>query len=209
MKFIDISLPIRDGMMTYPQNPAVNIVRAPHPSARISRITVGSHTGTHIDAPLHVLAKGRGVDVYPLAQLSGPARVLDCTAVSEMIMPDHLKRFQIRRGQRILLKTKNSLRGFKKFRRDAIGINGNSARYLAGCGIQLVGIDSLSIKRPGVDDPEAHLALLRKRIPILEGLNLSKVNPGTYDLLCLPLLLPGLDGAPCRAVLVENLEFRK
>lgn len=200
---IDISIPIQEGMITYPGNPEVKIVRHRGATSVHSEITLGSHTGTHIDAPSHVFAKGKALDSFPFSYFIGPCRVLDFSAAKDAITIQDLRKHGIKKGERILAKTKNSTRGFKKFYSDYIYLDGDAADYLAEKGILLFGIDSLSVKKRGGSDLRPHSSLLRKNIPIVEGLNLAEVKEGKYYLSCLPLAFNKLDGSPARAVLVR------
>lgn len=201
MRWIDISLPIYPGMVVYPENPDVLMTPVVGKTSTLNKITFGSHTGTHIDAPRHVFKKGRGIEAFTLTQLIGPCRVLDCMRARESITIADLKPFRIRRGERILLKTKNSRRGFARFHNDFVALGGDAAEYLVGRGVTLVGIDALSIKRRGVTDHRPHTVLLRNSVVIVEGLNLHRVRPGTYLFIGLPLRFDGLDGAPARVIL--------
>lgn len=201
---IDISLEICEGMITYPGNPAVVIREVRGETSIHSDIHLGSHTGTHVDAPRHVFTKGKGVDEINLQALMGKCRVLDMTHVEKGISVNDLESTHIKAGERILAKTKNSLRGFKEFFDDFIYLEGDAAEYLAKIGIVLFGIDSLSVKEKGGEDARAHTSLLERDIVIVEGLDLSGADGGEYDLIVLPLKLKGLDGSPARALLTKN-----
>lgn len=202
-KITDISLPIYGGMPVYPNNPPVKITSLKTPNSYISEITLGSHTGTHIDVPRHINENGLTVDKIELDQLSGPVRVLDMTHCKESISVEDLKKENIKAGERILVKTQNSIRGFKEFYPDYIYLSGEAAEFLAEQKIIIFGIDSISIKQKGSPDLRPHTELLNNNIIIIEGLDLSKANPGSYNLFCLPLNLIGLDGAPARAILTN------
>ena len=202
--YFDISLPIYEGMITYPGNPEVEIESLKTKTSFISKITFGSHTGTHIDAPRHVFGNGKGVDQISLEALIGPCRVIDLARVEIRITPEDLEKHQIKKGERILVRTRNSQRGFKKFYDDYVHLDSDAAEFLARCGIQLFGIDSLSVKKRGSLDNRPHTALLKKNIPILEGIDLSKVQAGGYSLVALPLKLKKGDGAPARAILIQS-----
>ncbi len=204
MKIIDISLEIREGMITYPGNPTVSIREVPGKTSTHAEIHLGSHTGTHVDAPQHVFSQGKGVDELDLSKLIGTCRVLDMTHVNEAIAVDDLKKADVKEGERILVKTKNSLRGFKEFFDDFIYLEGDAADYLAELGILLFGIDSLSVKKKGGEDARSHTSLLERDIVIVEGLNLAGVEAGEYDLIVLPLKFKGLDGSPARALLMKH-----
>ena len=201
MKFFDISIPIKNGMVVYPGNTEVEITSIPSAASLSSRIVMGSHAGTHIDAPKHVFRKGKGVDTIPLSSLIGPCRVLDMTHCTECVRITDLKPYRIKKGERILVKTKNSRRGFTTFRNDFIYLDGDAANFLAQKKIALFGIDYLSVKKKGGADTRPHTSLLKRGIVILEGINLSRVTAGCYTLFCLPLRFAGIDGSPCRAVL--------
>lgn len=200
---IDISLPIHTGMIVYPGNPPVTIRPEKGETTFRSLITFGSHTGTHIDAPRHSFRNGRPIDRIPLETFFGVCRVLDMTHERHAVTIASLKKARVRKGERILFKTRNSKRGYKRFYSDYIYLDGDGAEYLAHIGIKLVGIDHLSIKQKGSTDTRPHESLLKKNIPIIEGLNLSRVIAGTYTLAALPLKCAGLDGSPARVVLIK------
>jgi arylformamidase len=186
----------------------------PEDSSASSSITFGSHTGTHIDAPAHVMEGGLSIDKIPLENFVGLCRVFDFSeesgeAITKQMLKGKLEKIFLsasggKKGERILLKTKNSLWGFKEFYEDYVYLDGDAAEYLAGLDVLLVGIDALSIKKRGGKDNRPHTALLSKNIPIVEGLNLSSVAEGEYELFCLPLNFTGIDGASARAILIEK-----
>src|SRR3989338_2050061 len=211
MKIIDISLPLNNNTPIYPENVpfTVSIHRAmPEYATQLSSITFGSHTGTHIDAPGHAIEGAFMIDKIPLQNFIGSCRVLDFSDslkyLGEAVTEPLLKNKNIKRGERILLKTRNSLRGFKEFYDDYVYLDGDAADYLANLAVTLVGIDALSIKKRRGSDRRPHVSLLAKNIPIIEGLNLASVSEGEYELIVLPLNLTGMEGAPARAVLIEK-----
>lgn len=208
MKIIDISLPINNQTPVYPGNVPVDIRihhAMPEHATQLSSITFGSHTGTHIDAPGHAIQGALFLDKIPLETFIGTCRVLDFSKESnEGVTLEFLKNKNIKNSERILLKTRNSIRGFETFYDDYVYLDGEGADYLAELGVALVGIDALSIKKRGSNDHRPHLALLSKNIPIIEGLDLSKVVEGEYELFCLPLNFTNIDGAPARAILIQN-----
>jgi arylformamidase len=204
MGIIDISLSIKEGMITYPGNPSVTIEQIKDPASTHSKVTLGSHTGTHIDAPLHVFEKGKGIGELSLPLFFGECRVLDMTHVSEVITRSDLEKNTIQAGERILVKTKNSQRGFEAFYEDYVYLDGDGADFLTQKGILLFGIDSLSIKKKGDPDRRPHTSLLKRDIPILEGITLANVQPGNYTLIALPLKFGTIDASPVRAVLFTN-----
>ena len=170
--------------------------------ANVSSLDFGAHTGTHIDAPVHFLEGRGGVETIPLDALIGPAVVVDARHLSEDIGARALGTLRIPVGtQRVLFKTPNSALWERPgFSDDFIGLTETAARKLAARGVRLVGIDYLSIA-PRHDPAPTHRILLEAGIVILEGLDLRNVTPGDYDLVALPLLIPGSDGGPARALL--------
>jgi arylformamidase len=204
-QWIDISVSIYAGMVLWPGDPAVEISQPMHLDrgdvCTVSRLALGMHTGTHVDAPSHFLKGAKGVDALSLDAMVGPARVvevLDTAAIGET----DLNGRGIERGDRILLKTANSARCWNtdEFVPDFAHLTLDGANYLAGLRVRTIGIDYLSIGH-GDDGPAVHRALLGADVLIVEGLNLSGVEPGAYDLVCLPLKIRGGDGAPARALL--------
>jgi len=168
----------------------------------LTTFSMSAHTGTHMDAPRHFVPDGETIDAAPLPVLIGPARVIE-TRDPVAIRPAELARCRIRRGERILFKTPGSARRWStdEFDENFVYIAKDTAAYLAERRVSLVGIDYLSIGGFRHDGEETHRILLGAGIWVIEGLNLSKVKPGRYDLICLPLRLQGADGAPARAVL--------
>lgn len=211
MKIIDISLKLNNETPIYTGNVPVSVSihhAMPEFSTQLSTITFGSHTGTHIDAPAHCIQGALTLDKIPLETFVGVCRVLDFSQSegkeNELVTREMLQEKNIQKSERILLKTKNSLRGFKEFYSDYIYLDGDAADYLASLDILLIGIDSLSIKKSGGPDNRPHLSFLSKNIPIIEGLNLSDVSEGEYELISLPLNFTNIEGAPARAVLIER-----
>lgn len=206
-KVIDISLPIKEGMAVYPGNPEVRISSASDilcgDSSSVSLLTLGSHTGTHVDAPIHAIKGAPTLSSFNLLSFIGSCKVFDATGEEEVVSLDFVKSKDIKAGDRVLFKTKNSLLPFEEFRNDYIFLSGDASEYLAGLDIALVGIDYLSIKQRGSKDNRPHTAFLLKGIPIIEGLRLGEVSEGEYVLSALPLSL-NIDGAPLRAVLLEG-----
>lgn len=210
MPIYDISVAISPELLVYPGDPPVEIApvsqAANHPlsgmSANVSRLSISTHAGTHIDPPFHYLPNGAKVDEIPLNALVGECEVIDIGIEDEINIPV-LQKFQFT-AERVLFKTKNShLWGRSEFARNYTYLNQAAAEYLAARKLKLVGIDYLSIDKFDSKTPQAHLALLKAGIVILEGLNLSEVPAGKYDLFCLPLKIAGGDGAPARAILVR------
>ena len=130
--------------------------------------------------------------------------MLDLSGLSEKITKEELMSRNIKEGERILVKTRNSKEGFDTWRDNFVYLDGDAADYLAEVGIKLFGIDYLSVKQKGSKDNRAHTSLLSKDIPILETIDLSKVDDGEYFLVCAPLKISGVEGAPARALLMKN-----
>ncbi|OGK20171.1 hypothetical protein A3C23_01565 [Candidatus Roizmanbacteria bacterium RIFCSPHIGHO2_02_FULL_37_13b] len=202
---IDISLALNEQTIIYPGNSPVKIESFKSASGLtyLSNISLGTHTGTHIDAPRHINEVGVGVDKLDLTNLIGPCRVLDFTKSIESIKKEELEASNIQKGERILAKTQNSLRGFTTTYDDYIYLSAEGAKYLAELQISVFAIDYLSIKKRGSSDNRPHTEFLNVEIPIIEGVDLSKVEEGEYYLMALPLKLTGLDGSPIRAVLLK------
>jgi arylformamidase len=204
--WIDISVPIYTGMVHWPDNPPVQVDYMLHMDrgdiCTVSTLSMGSHTGTHMDGPLHFIAEGLGLHEMPLDAALGRARVIEIRD-PESIKPEELEPHHIQQGERLLFKTLNSTRCWQTdtFVEDFVYISQEAARYLAAVGVQTVGIDYLSVGGFTKDGVETHLALLEAGIWIIEGLDLSQVDPGIYELVCLPLKITGSDGGPARAIL--------
>jgi arylformamidase len=205
-RYYDISMTIREGMITYPGSPPTRV--RPHEriaegdDANVTALSFGSHTGTHVDAAHHFVDGGQTVDALPLERLIGPARVVHIPPRTRAIGPDELSEFDLAGEERVLLRTGNSeLLERDDFAERFAHLTGAGARFLAEQGVRLVGIDYLSIEAFDADEPEAHRTLLEREIIVVEGLDLRDVPEGRYELLCLPLRIGGIDGAPARAVL--------
>ncbi len=206
MTIIDISLPIHSGMVVYEGDPGVSVTPrleiARGATSNVSLISLGSHTGTHLDAPAHFIEGGATVEALPLEVLVGPALVAEIAA-DRLIGRADLERLPLDGQSRLLLKPLNpSLWSRGAFHRDFVALDVDGAHYLTERGLRLVGIDYLSIEAFHAPGHPVHRHLLGAGVVILEGLNLSRVEPGTYELVCLPLPVKGIDGAPCRAVLL-------
>jgi arylformamidase len=203
-QWIDISLPLKPGMVHWPGDPPFEIQRVHDmgkgDGANLSRIVMGTHAGTHIDAPSHFISNGKGADHMPLEAAVGPARIIEIFD-QESVELDEIRKHRIKQGERILFKTRNSAHPWDNddFTEDFVFISEEAASYLAERKLRLIGVDYLSVgrfKSGGV----THRALLEAGVWIIEGLDLSRVPPGKYDLICLPLRIVGGDGAPCRAI---------
>lgn len=209
VRVFDISVPVKNGGPVYPGNPAIRI--EPHSelskgkSSNLSSISIGSHTGTHVDAQHHFVDGGTTVDELPLNVLIGPARVIafpdDVMSVTAALLQQH----DLRGVERLLIHTRNSaFVNDPTFHPDFTFVAPDAAEYLVSIGITLVGVDYYSIEQFRSGHHKTHRTLLTKGVVIVEGLDFSRVPPGDYTLYCLPLLLAGLDGAPARAVLTKD-----
>ena len=170
----------------------------------LSAYSLGAHSGTHVDAPMHFVLGGATIDKVSLEPLIGPARVLDIPDGVQAIDAAELGRHEWRGAPRVLFRTRSSRRGWMAsatFHRDFAYIAPDAAQLLADAGVRLVGIDYISAEQFGAPAPRTHRILLGKGIPIVEGLALEGISAGDYDLIVLPMKVAGHEGAPARAVL--------
>ena len=206
-KVHDITLPLTPGMVNWPGNPSFKrelfkaISRGD--SSNVSEISLSCHAGTHVDAPYHSSDKGVGIEGIPLSVLIGQARVVELASTNNVTRAD-LNGVDLKGVERLLLKTRNSayLKA-NEFVPDFVYIDEDAANYLVEKKIKLLGVDYYSVERHGDKRKPAHHILLGQGIVIVEAVDLSKVAPGDYELICLPLNIPGSDGAPARVLLRE------
>lgn len=199
----DISVTLSERLPAFPGDPAIELDRTSDVSNpfHLTQLHLGTHSGTHIDAPAHLLRGGSTVDAIALSTLVGPCRVVDLRDRTQSISADDLKGLNLAGIHRLLLRTSNSeLWKRTGFDQSYLGLTPAAAAHLVKLGIRLIGVDYLSIE-PFIGDGEVHRILLEADVVILEGLDLSEITGGNYELICLPLKLSGVDGAPCRAVL--------
>ena len=200
----DVTVPLAPGLPVYPGDPPFEIEalqRAGTDAFSLSRLSMATHTGTHVDAPAHFVPGGATIDALPLEILLGKTRVVEIQARERIDRAD-LEAQDLRDDLRILLKTRMSGLMLKpEYQEDHLYLSEDAAAYLAQAGLKLVGFDYLSIDRHGASDFPAHHALLGAGVVIVEGLDLSEVEPGEYDMTCLPLRVAGGDGAPARVIL--------
>ncbi len=193
-------------MPVWPNNPstALNSVLsiADGDAANVSHLSLGTHAGTHMDAPRHFVADGAPMDALPIDAVIGPARVV-AIEDPERVTAQELARHAPRAGERLLLRTRNSPRCWatNEFVEDFVYISEPAARLLVSTGVRTVGVDYLSVGGYARDGVETHTVLLEAGVWIIEGLDLSAITPGDYELVCLPIKLVGADGAPARAAL--------
>lgn len=205
-KWIDISVALRTGMVHWPGDPACSIERVKNMNkgdvCNVSEMRMCAHVGTHMDGPVHFIKNGDGLDTLPFDATMGPARVIEIKD-KESVKPAELIPHKLKRGERILFKTRNSTRCWKtdEFVKDFVYISKEAAQHIVGCGVRTVGVDYLSVGGFFKDGVETHRILLGAKVWIIESLNLAKIKPGKYELLCLPVKVRGSDGAPARALL--------
>ena len=206
MKIYDVSVSISNDLPVYPGDPEIKITRTHSLEkgdiARVSHLSFNTHIGTHIDPPYHFVMDGKTLDHVPLDLLIGPARVIDVGDVDSISLAA-LEGADLDGVTRVIFKTRNSRfwQESNEFRKDFVYLEPEGAELLVKRGIKLVGIDYLSIEKFNFDAPTTHWTLLGNNIIIVEGLDLSEVHPGDYELICLPLKIKDGDGGPARVVL--------
>lgn len=210
MKIYDISLPISESLPTWPGDPPTRISQPCHLDrgdlATVSHLDIGAHAGTHVDAPAHFIKGGGGVDSLDLNVLVGPAVVVGA-GNANMLSADVLDELSIPSGtERVLFHTRNSDlwgAGNQTFSENYVAVTEDGAKWLVDKGVRLVGVDYLSVA-PFAHQVQTHKLLLEAGVVVVEGLNLSEIAQGMYQLVCLPLMILGSDGAPARAILVDQ-----
>ena len=204
--WLDVSVPLSSAMPYYPGDPSPEIKRVQlleeGAEANVTHLSLSAHAGTHVDAPVHFISGRAGVDELPPDVTLGRARVVHLPGEGP-IRADALRAHDPRPGERLLLRTRNSERRWWElpFQESFVGLNLEAAVFLAERRVACVGVDYLSVAGFHEDSPGVHRTLLDAGIWIVEGLYLGEVDPGDYELVCLPLRLPGADGAPARALL--------
>lgn len=207
MTVYDVTMPIHAGMAVYKNKeelkPKIEMVRTIDQGSNESRIILYSHSGTHVDAPYHMLKDGYKLEDIPVKKLYGKCRVLDMTYVEDCIKEEDLRKFVVERGDFVFFKTKNSLEDGFNF--EFVYLSAEAAQYLVDKGVEVVGLDALSIER---NSPEhlTHQVLMNHDVLIVEGLRLKEVPEGKYMAVIAPLLIVGGDGSPARVLLIENEE---
>jgi arylformamidase len=205
MPIIDVSVPLDRTLPSYPNNlpfsldPVKRLARGD--SSNVSALHMSAHSGTHVDAPRHFFDEGTGTEALPLDLLVGVARVVEVRPQGG-ITADDLRAVPVSGAVRLLIKTQNSaLWDDPQFHREYVGVTESGARYLVECGVTVVGVDYLSVEVFRAPGAPAHRVLLGAGTAVIEGLDLRQVEPGEYEMLCLPLRIVGSDGAPARVVL--------
>jgi arylformamidase len=202
---IDISLPISHAMPIWPGDPHPKLTPVTSlevEGVQVSRLVLGTHTGTHLDAPRHFIPGGRTIDQLDLDVLVGVCRVVEVINAAGPISRVDLQRVELLPGERLLLKTRNSQQATgPAFTADFVALDPSGADYVCEQGVRLVGIDGPSIDAWDARDFPSHKRLLGADILILENLVLRHVVPAIYGLIAVPLNLIGADGCPIRALL--------
>jgi arylformamidase len=199
--WLDATTPIRDQMVHWPDNLGVTVGRTLSQdrgdAANVTELHLSAHTGTHVDAPLHFTTGAGDTTSLDLGQLMGPARVVAIQDPKSISLAE-VQQLEIKPGDRLLFKTRISSSEWstEPFKPDFVALDGDAARHLRDAGVVTVGVDYLSVGKA-----DAHHALLDAGICVIEGLALQHIEPGEYELLCLPLLIVGSDGAPARVLL--------
>lgn len=201
--WIDISVPLTAGMVRYPGDPAIdvscNFGQDPDGPV-VSYVSLCVHAGTHVDAPLHYRPNAKSIDLMPPTAMIGPARVIGITD-PHVVSVQELEGQRISPGERILFKTQNSsLWQLDFFVEEYVYLSTDGAAFLAEKGILAVGIDYLSIGGFHKNEQVVHRTLLEAGVWIIEGVDLSGIEPGAYDLVCMPLRIRGAEAAPARVM---------
>jgi len=205
MKYYDISLNLSADAVRWITSPPFELIERRRMSRgdpnNSSAVAMSLHSGTHVDAPFHFVADGAPMDALPLELFTGPALV-HAVESDRYIRAEHVSAIELDGITRILFKTRNSglLRG-PHYEPDFVAFSVEAAEALVARGVKLVGLDYLSVAHAGEEQVPVHRAFLDRGAVLLEGIDLSEVNPGRYELFCFPIRIRGADGAPCRAVL--------
>ena len=206
--WIDVTITLENGMVHWEGDPECKIFRyfelgVNDIPCNLTKIEMSAHTATHMDAMCHFVKDGIGMDEMPLEATIGPCRVIQMD-VEDQIMPADLEGLGLQKGERIIFKTRNTTASWDlapTFDKNFISISEAAGQVLADAGVMTVGVDYLSIGGWEKDGVEVHQVMLGAGIWVIEGLWLKEIEPGDYEMICLPLKIKGADGAPCRALL--------
>lgn len=212
MDVYDVTLPVSGSMLTWPGDPPVSVRRTSDvgrgDSSTVSELILGSHTGTHVDAPAHFLPGGYGVDRIPMTALVGDAYVADARGRHGALSHDDMAGLNVPGGtSRLLIRSDNSRlwdQASPAFPDSYVCLSPGAAEWCVERGLVCVGVDFLSVEQKGSPGHPTHVTLLRAGIAIIEGLDLRAVEPGSCELLCLPLRITGCDGSPARVLLIRR-----
>ncbi len=202
----DVTVALHDGMPHWPGDPSCHIKKVVSMDdgavCNLTHLSLSAHTATHMDAPRHFIRDGQTMEQMPLEAVIGRCRVIELD-VEDQITAKDLKGCRLKAGSRILFKTRNSAQSWQRpdFDKNFVSIRKDAAQFLVDRGVLTVGVDYLSIGGFEKDGVETHQIMLGAGIWVIEGLNLSAIQPGNYEMICLPLKIAGADGAPCRVVL--------
>ncbi len=212
-KWIDVSLTLKSNMVHWPTDPPFSIERVRDmdkgDTINLSKITMGAHSGTHVDAPAHFIKGAKGVDRLLFDSLIGLARIIeieDADTIKEKELAGH----RIRKGERILLRTLNSTNQLlhkDNFIEDFVYMEKDAAEFLVTRGIKTLGVDYLSVGGYKKNGPDVHRTLLGAGILVIEGLDLTNAPPGLYNMICLPMMILDSDGAPARVIVKRAKAF--
>lgn len=201
---IDISMELNEKTVVWVQDPQPQlrpIARLPKDGCNFTWLDFGAHAGTHVDAPYYLFSDKWTADQIPLSRLIGPCQVMDLTAVDDMISLEDIKKIPLTQ-KKVLLKTKNSYDAMEKYNPNHVALSVEAAKYLLKKGVTTVGFDYQSFERDGAN--VLHTLFLKESVTLLDNLRLANAEGKDYQLICLPVKLTGIDGAPARAILVEN-----
>jgi arylformamidase len=214
-KWIDISLVLKSDMVHWPTDPPFAIERVRDmnkgDTGNLSKIIMGTHSGTHVDAPVHFIKGAKGVDRIAIDSLIGPTRIIEI-ADADTIKEKELAGHEIKKCERILLRTRNSINKIlykNTFTEDFVYMETGAAKFLVSRGIKTIGVDYLSVGGYKKNGPDVHRTLLGAGILIIEGLDLTETLPGLYDMICLPIKVLDSDGAPARVIVKARRVFGK
>lgn len=205
MKYHDISLNLSPETVRWATSPPFEFIERRRmrrgDANNSSAVAMSLHAGTHLDAPFHFLGDGATIDELPLERFVGPA-IVHAVDADRYIEARHVEALDLSGASRVLFKTRNSaLLRRKDYEPDFVAFSVEAAELLAARGLELVGLDYLSVAHAGAEQVPVHRAFLTRGVALLEGIDLSGVTPGRYELICFPLKIRGADSAPCRAVL--------
>lgn len=210
MRIHDISVPLFQTMPVWPGDPPLSFEENRNGTVCVTRLSMGLHSGTHIDCPYHFIPDGKRLDDYSLDRFVGRVRVLTIESTTSIQLAE-LKDKNLEQVDKVIFKTCNSaLWQQNAFNPDFIGLEPDAAQYLVDCGVNLVGIDYLSIQPFSSIDCTVHTILLKNDVLILEGVNMTGIEDNEYQLFCCPLRIQGVEASPVRALLIplaDSLEI--
>lgn len=207
-RIIDISMDLNGKTLVWPDDPQPElrpVARMPEAACNFTWLDFSAHAGTHVDAPYFLFPDKWTVDRIPLSRLMGDCQVLDLASVADTIEPSDLERCEIA-SKIVLMKTRNSRDPLERYNPRHVALGIEAAKWLVKRGVTTIGYDYQSFERDGAND--VHRVLLEKQITVIDNLRLAKARPGRFTLICLPIKVTGIDGAPARAVLIDRSRQR-